>query len=675
MRKWKKAVWLVIFFVLILGCNTNTYADEYPSEKSGLDVMFVMDCSGSMKSNDSEYIAQGMVKAFIDTVHSADIRVGFVAYNDRLLSTTFPLPVKSSGERQKLKQLIDEAGYSGNTDIGLGLRYAFDLIEQQQNDRKKAIILISDGESDLEGSQTGRNLQDSLADVEYAVQQCVKSEIPIYSIAFDDFDGNATVLKTLSEQTKAQMYTVKKPEDIIEILYGIFSDNTNYSIQKITDGIYASGIQNILLKLDEVYLDELDVLMISPQTIGSTNVFYGEESIDTVNLKNYAVAKITNVNPGIKELTVQTETAKNQELQVYLISYRNLIPVLNVNPIVNKNAPLEYRIYFKDKNGSVISDESFYRNFICKFRLSAAETIQDETELLQTDIQNGIICGNTMVNKSGSYILTGWMEDSMGTVAFAPANIEVRNHTPAGGLPKNEFYTVLSKEKQYILNNYFSDADGDFLTFSVMKNSGDCAEAEITNGILTINPSQPGRQAVTILVSDGEGALEYSFDLVVVPLWKAYWWTIALLLIVIVAVLWKILYKPKPEEECIGEEKKQHQFCGKLDAYFVMLPEDCEEIPPLSFQMYKIKDNKVSLGSILREYPDAVDKLELDEIYLVADEERRMILYHKTKSSVMIGNSIVCRQIQYSVSFGDIIYILSSDGTYELEMHYITVIQ
>ena len=63
-----------------------------------------------------------MVKAFIDTVHSADIRIGFVAYNDRLLSTTSPISVGTNEERQVLRQLIDAHGYSGNTDIGLGLR-------------------------------------------------------------------------------------------------------------------------------------------------------------------------------------------------------------------------------------------------------------------------------------------------------------------------------------------------------------------------------------------------------------------------------------------------------------------------------------------------------------------------------------------------------------------------
>ena len=78
---------------------------------------------------------------------------------------------------------------------------------------------------------------------------------------------------------------------------------------------------------------------------------------------------------------------------------------------------------------------------------------------------------------------------------------------------------------------------------------------------------------------------------------------------------------------------------------------------------------------LLEEYPDAVRAMELNEIHLMADEDRRMILYHTSKSVVMIGNSIACKQIQYSVGFGDVIYIMPQDGSYELEIHYIAVIQ
>ena len=142
-----------------------------------------------------------------------------------------------------------------------------------------------------------------------------------------------------------------------------------------------------------------------------------------------------------------------------------------------------------------------------------------------------------------------------------------------------------------------------------------------------------------------------------------------------ILVIGKFLRKPVPEVEKLEIETRKNRFAGKLDAYFTVQPETEEEIPPLSFEMYRVKDNQISLGSLMREYPDACGRLGLDEITLTADEDRRMILYHTSGASVMIGNSILCKGIRYSVSFGDVIYITSEDKVYDLEIHYIAVIQ
>ena len=66
--------------------------------------------------------------------------------------------------------------------------------------------------------------------------------------------------------------------------------------------------------------------------------------------------------------------------------------------------------------------------------------------------------------------------------------------------------------------------------------------------------------------------------------------------------------------------------------------------------------------------------MQLGDIFLIADENRNMVLYHRSKSGVMVGNAIACMQIQYSVSFGDIIYITSPEGDYDLEIHYVALI-
>ncbi len=669
-----KAVSFLLSCLVFISASFCASGEEIASGKNGLDVMFVMDYSGSMAANDPDYTAIGMVKAFIDTVHSADIRIGFVAYNDHIMSSAAPVSVRTQEERDSLKNLMDSAGYSGNTDIGLGLNYAYGLTGQE-NGRKCIIVLISDGETDLKGSRAGRTKETSDQDLRNTVEACQSRSIPLYTVAFGKYDGSKEILKEISSQTGGQNYTVEKPETLIEVLYGIFHDNMAYRIQEIAGGIYGEGSQSLRIKLDDSHLDEMDVLMISPQQIGDTTVVYGEQQIKPVNLVHYSVAKVLDIKRDISEMTIQTNTKKNQELKIYLISYRDLIPVMEIETAIARNKPLPYKIYFKDKSGAVIRDEAFYTNFTPKVVIYPDGQSESGRRDIETAVKEGILTGEMVLSQSGAYYIEARLDDRMESCIFNTARIQVINTPPTGELPKNIHFNPLTGEKQLVLNEYFTDSDGDNIFYTLEQDAGDLAEVSLNNGILTIKPLKAGIRNLILKISDGEAAVSYTYSLEVIPLWKAYWWIIVLLMAAAGAVLWRLFHKPKPELEMITEKKAQNRFQGKMDAYFMEQPEGEDEIPPLTFPMYKIKDNRVSLGDLMKEYPGASAALGLDHIFLIADEDRRMILYHSSESSLMIGSSIVCRKIQYSVSFGDIISITSPDGAYDLEVHYISMIQ
>ena len=676
MKKFMKRLKIVLFLLscfIFISASFCASGEEVASGKNGLDVMFVMDYSGSMSSNDQDHTAIGMVKAFIDTVHSADIRIGFVAYNDHIVSSVAPVSVRTQEERDSLKSLMDSAGYSGNTDIGLGLNYAYGLTGQESG-RKCMIVLISDGETDLKGSSTGRTRETSDQDLKNTVEACRSRNISLYTVAFGKYDGSKEFLKEISGQTGGQNYTVERPEALIDVLYGIFHDNMAYRIQEITNGIYGEGSQSLRIKLDDSHLDEMDVLMISPQQIGDTTVVYGEEQMKPVNLVHYSVAKISDIKRDISEMTIQTNTRKNQELKIYLISYRDLIPVMEIETSIARNKSLSYQIYFKDKDGSVIRDEAFYTNFMPQVVIYPDGQSDSGRRDIETAVKDGILTGEMVLSQSGTYYIEARLDDRMESCIFNTTRIQVINTPPAGELPKNVRYNPLTGIKQLVLKDYFTDPDGDAIFYTLDQDAGDLAEVGLKDGILTIKPLKTGRRNLILKISDGEAAISYTYPIEVIPLWKAYWWGIVLVLAAAGAVLWRMFHKPRPELEVITEKKAQNRFQGKMDAYFMKQPEE-EEIPPLTFPMYKIKDNRISLGDLMKEYPETSASLGLDHIFLIADEDRRMILYHSSESSLMIGSSIVCRKIQYSISFGDIISVTSPDGAYDLEIHYISMIQ
>lgn len=658
---------LLCCVVLSLFFPKTAYAEEIASEKEPIDIVFVIDCSGSMKTNDSSKMGLNMVQAFIDTVQSENIRVGYVAYNDSILSFSAPESIATAERRESLKEEIGAITYSGDTDIGLGISYAYGLLSMEKSIRQM-MVLISDGETDLpKGNE--RTEEQSNQEVEQCVCQCKEENIQIYTVAFGQYDGSKAVLEEVAAETGAESYSAQGPEDLIEVLYGIFQDNLIYKIQKFSSGTYAGGSQEIKCVLDAPYLDEINILLLSSEPVGEAIVQYGEEEIPLTGLSHYAVGKIENAGAGAagKELVIRTETGEGQDLQIYVISYRELMPILQIATNTGRNQELEYQVYFKDRNGITINDAGFYEAFSWKLSCDNAGVAQESA-----GVSDGVLKGKLSFSHSGTYVLCGTLSDEFGSFSF-PAQVEVTNAMPTGNIPEDKC-TLLDDEWTLCLDDYFADQDNDTLLYSIT----DVQEGivvRLEGSLLTIDPQSVGTHTVSIQVSDGENAVQYVHRIKVIPLWQAYWWVLVLATIAIALLLWKIFHKPKPELERLTEEKKQNHFCGKLDAYFVLQPEEEEEIPPLSFQMNKVKDGRVSLGSLFGAYPEQAKALQLEDIFLIADENRSMILYHRSKSGVMVGNAIACMQIQYSISFGDIIYITSPEGDYDLEIHYVAVFQ
>lgn len=99
---------LLCCIVLCLLFPEKVHAEEIVSEKEPVDIIFVIDCSGSMKTNDVSRMGLSMVQAFVDTVQAEDIRIGYVAYNDSILSYSAPKSIALAEEREALKEEIEQ---------------------------------------------------------------------------------------------------------------------------------------------------------------------------------------------------------------------------------------------------------------------------------------------------------------------------------------------------------------------------------------------------------------------------------------------------------------------------------------------------------------------------------------------------------------------------------------
>ena len=110
--------------------------------RNSLDVVFVIDSSGSMSWNDKTEIRKEVTNNFIDKLTSNDRAavVSFASYAYELTGFT--------GNKETLKNAVNSLGCSGGTDIGAGISMALDLFKKQPlNDNKlKSIVLLTDGD-------------------------------------------------------------------------------------------------------------------------------------------------------------------------------------------------------------------------------------------------------------------------------------------------------------------------------------------------------------------------------------------------------------------------------------------------------------------------------------------------------------------------------------------------
>lgn len=671
----RKMTCLATIFLLLFSIIRG---DAYAQEKSageGVSIVFVVDHSGSMNEQDRQNTISNILAAFVDTMQSEEIQVGYVAYNDKIIISHQPVPIQNKERREELKGAIGDASNKGETDIGIGLGEAYGMLDNCQG--KRMIVLISDGETDLTHSDTGRVKEDSDKDVQEIVQQCGEKEIPITTIVFGEENGvNAQELKDVSRQTGGKSYLLQKTDELPRILCDVLYSGPSYSIYEAGSSIYDAGNQKISYELAE-YADELTVLLLSDKDIKEADIVKnaetenrsGTEQQKTEISGKYAIGRLKEVKGSVN---ISFDTDQSQRMTVYIIGRRSIIPALEWQGDIHKNQPLAFKIRLVNRNGDAVGTAGYdVAMWQAEFEnLHTGEVIQAE---IKEEGQG--LSGTVCFHDSGEYALSLDFTGNMQSV-YISERIRILNALPGSISSKEIDLLTISGQQSVVLDDYFADSDGDTLYFELQETPEDIINTEIRGNILLIEPEGRGRGEIKLLISDGEGNLVGSIPVRVRSLPEAYWQVLAALICFMGFCLFKIWRKRKkviliPEQT---ESKNEGAFTGRLNAYFTLLPEEMEDIPPLTFALHPIREKKIALADLFSDYPELIDELVLDEIYLFPAEGRQMILFHKSDSTIMIGNSIVCRKMQYLVSYGNVIYITSKDGTCELEVHYISMI-
>lgn len=147
-------------------------------ERTGLDVVFVVDCSHSMQARDYAPTRMEAAKRELSALmhRLKGNRMGLVGFAGQAY-VFCPLTLDLGATQLFLQQLDDNAVPIPGTAIGDGIRRAMDLLGQEQRDDSRVIILLTDGE-------------DHHSEPAQAAQEAARRGITIYTVGIGSPQGS-----------------------------------------------------------------------------------------------------------------------------------------------------------------------------------------------------------------------------------------------------------------------------------------------------------------------------------------------------------------------------------------------------------------------------------------------------------------------------------------------------
>ena len=189
----------LLFIFIIVGLIAFTSNNVYTKTIDGIDVVLVMDSSGSMKKTDPMSLRIPAAKLFISLLNKND-RASVVSFSDKSYPIINLTPVDSEKNKDQLLKAADKISSAGLfTNLYDALAAGHDILSKEnKKERSKIIVLMSDGMMDVGDPAKDRDLADRIYN-EMAVALEDKG-IRVYAIAFTD-QADRVLLEKISKRT------------------------------------------------------------------------------------------------------------------------------------------------------------------------------------------------------------------------------------------------------------------------------------------------------------------------------------------------------------------------------------------------------------------------------------------------------------------------------------------
>lgn len=507
----KKLICIVLTFVMLTGIIP--FGCAYAETKNGFDefdFVVLLDRSTSMRTTDPDDVATEAAKMFIDACEISDSRVSIARFSLNCEISRF-FTLNTISNRDAAKNEIDKVKKSTGSLVGSALLKSVNfLIENGAPDRKKFIVLLSDG---------GLN-EDDVSKLQEASDLCEKNSIPVYIIGAQNSLwrlSDETRLSELAEQTKGDFLlatSIQEVPDFFRSIFGklrnttiidgpIWKGDGNYHVVPVevkdTFMTYADVNVSSGRKLEDVYIEDPDGNRVEFDDVH----FIRSES----RLYNY----IRLVEPDKGTWKVYIKGATNDEIHVsYIVNY-----AVEVVPFVTKEhmtasdyGKIGAKLILR---GSEPANRDFY-----EFMSTACAIVKwdggSETVPLTYDESEGCLTAEYAPTEVGKYTVDAYVmceyfqrQNSEDKSAVFTAG----NSAPVAIGDAEPIRLDIADENNKVATIYyerlFKDPNGDPITFTV---KGDKRNLDISehSDSFDVTADSPCEGNIIVTATDSSGA-------------------------------------------------------------------------------------------------------------------------------------------------------------------------
>lgn len=333
------------------------------------DVVLIMDESGSMAFADKERIAVEAAKMFIDMEKATGTNLALVEFSNEISSTGL-IEIKQEQNKEYLKKILDQIPYGGkaHTDTGAALQEAVSVLNSSESTGKKAIILFTDGRTDIDDGTPGRTTEDSLADVNAAMEEAGRQGYPIYSIGLNA-DGRVEEkeLYRLALNTGGDYRIAKDVNELPDFFNQIFMEMRNI-LEIELDSFMADGnYRDIKFNIENSNIMEANIVILHSDKLIDAKIYNpqgeevkkGDSGVRFSPSEKYTVIKL--IRPQTGDWTLQVKGVSGDNIRISLLyNYDFTVTTMLSAREVKVGDTVGINLYLNSE-GKSIKGEEFYQ--------------------------------------------------------------------------------------------------------------------------------------------------------------------------------------------------------------------------------------------------------------------------------------------------------------------------